>query len=387
MTDLDLAGLRVLIREDLNVPIRDGRVSSAQRIEAALPTLRRALEQDARVILLSHRGRPVEGRHDENLSMLPVAEYLGEECGLDVRLETNWLDGFDVRAGEVVMCENVRFLAGEKSNDKHLAKRMAALCDVFVMDAFGTAHRAQASTCGVAKYAPVACAGPLLARELSMLDRSLASPARPLVAIVGGAKVSTKLTVLKSLLDKVDKLIVGGGIANTFLAAAGKPVGKSLHEKSLLDTAADLLQECRLRNTDIPLPRDVVCATEVSETAETSTKYVEEVDEEDMILDIGPDSSRILADCLADAGTIIWNGPVGMFELEPFSRGTEVMARAVADSRAFSIAGGGDTLAAVDRFALEDGISYVSTGGGAFLEYLEGKTLPAVEILEHRARG
>ena len=387
MTDLDLMGLRVLIREDLNVPIRNGRVCSAKRIEAALPTLCQALEKGAKIILLSHRGRPVEGRYDENLSMLPVVEYLAEQCGMDVRLEANWLDGFDVRAGEVVMCENVRFQAGEKSNDEHLAKRMAALCDVYVMDAFGTAHRAQASTCGIAKYAPVACAGPLLARELRMLDRSLASPARPLVAIVGGAKVSTKLTILKSLLDRVDRLIVGGGIANTFLAATGKPVGKSLHERDLLETAAELLEESHLRNTDIPLPTDVVCATEVSETAVACTKYVEEVDEEDMILDIGPDSSRILADHLDGAGTIIWNGPVGMFELEPFSRGTEVVARAIADSRAFSIAGGGDTLAAVDRFDLEDRISYISTGGGAFLEYLKGKDLPAVEILEYRARG
>ena len=386
MTDLDLAGQRVLIREDFNVPVKDGLVTSAKRIKAALPTIHLALEQGAKVILLSHRGRPAEGRHDQDLSLLPVAEYLESHCHLDVRLEKNWLDGIDVRAGEVVMCENVRFQAGEQDNDEHLSKKMAALCDIYVMDAFGTAHRSQASTCGVARHAPVACAGPLLAKELDMLDRSLTDPARPMVGIVGGSKVSTKLTILKSLLDKVDQLVVGGGIANTFLAAAGKPVGKSLYEKDLLGIAGDLLRESSLRNTDIPLPTDVVCATGVSDTALATIKGVDDVEEEDMILDIGPDTSKRLADYLSDAGTIIWNGPLGMFELDAFSRGTEAVARAVADSPAFSIAGGGDTLAAVDRFDLEDQISYISTGGGAFLEYLEGKTLPAVDMLEHRAR-
>lgn len=386
MADLDLADRRVLIREDLNVPVKNGRVTSAKRIEAALPTIRLALERGAKVIVLSHRGRPVEGRYDEALSLLPVAEYLEDHCGLEVRFEKNWLDGISVRTGEMVMCENVRFQAGEKSNDEQLAKKMAGLCDIYVMDAFGTAHRAQASTHGVARYAPVACAGPLLIKELDALDRSLTDPARPMVGIVGGAKVSTKLTVLKSLLGKVDQLIVGGGIANTFLAAAGKPVGRSLYEKDLLDTARDLLQESRRRNTDIPLPTDVVCATGVSETARATLKRVEEVEEEDMILDIGPDSSKRLAACLSEAGTIVWNGPIGVFELEAFSQGTEAVARAVADSPAFSIAGGGDTLAAVDRFGLEDRISYISTGGGAFLEYLEGKVLPAVGILEQRAK-
>ncbi|MCY4642250.1 MAG: phosphoglycerate kinase [Gammaproteobacteria bacterium] len=386
MTDLDLADQRVLIREDFNVPVKDGLVTSAKRIKAALPTIHLALERGAKVILLSHRGRPVEGRHDQDLSLLPVAEYLESHCHLDVRLEKNWLDGIDVKAGEVVMCENVRFQAGEQGNDEHLSKKMAALCDIYVMDAFGTAHRSQASTCGVARHAPVACAGPLLVKELDMLDRSLTEPARPMVGIVGGSKVSTKLTILKSLLDKVDQLVVGGGIANTFLAAAGKPVGKSLYEKDLLGIAGDLLRESSLRNTDIPLPTDVVCATGVSDTAIATIKGVDDVEEEDMILDIGPDTSKRLADYLSDAGTIIWNGPLGMFELDAFSRGTEAVARAVADSPAFSIAGGGDTLAAVDRFDLEDQISYISTGGGAFLEYLEGKTLPAVDMLEHRSR-
>ncbi len=386
MTDLDLADQRVLIREDFNVPVKDGLVTSAKRIKAALPTIHLALERGAKVILLSHRGRPVEGRHDQDLSLLPVAEYLESHCHLDVRLEKNWLDGIDVKAGEGGMCENVRFQAGEQGNDEHLSKKMAALCDIYVMDAFGTAHRSQASTCGVARHAPVACAGPLLVKELDMLDRSLTEPARPMVGIVGGSKVSTKLTILKSLLDKVDQLVVGGGIANTFLAAAGKPVGKSLYEKDLLGIAGDLLRESSLRNTDIPLPTDVVCATGVSDTAIATIKGVDDVEEEDMILDIGPDTSKRLADYLSDAGTIIWNGPLGMFELDAFSRGTEAVARAVADSPAFSIAGGGDTLAAVDRFDLEDQISYISTGGGAFLEYLEGKTLPAVDMLEHRSR-
>ncbi len=385
MTDLDLAGRRVLIREDLNVPVKNGRITSAARIEAALPTIRLAMQQGARVILLSHRGRPEEGSHDEDFSLLPVAQYLEAHCGLEVHFEKDWLDGIEAQPGRVTLCENVRFQAGELANDERLARKIAGLCDVYVMDAFGTAHRAQASTHGVAKYAPVVCAGPLLEKELQALDRSLARPDRPLVAIVGGSKVSTKLKILESLLDKVDQLIVGGGIANTFLAAAGKPVGSSLYEKEQVGMAEDLLAAGRRREMQIPLPTDVVCATEMSEAATATTKPVDAVGPQDMILDFGPDSSKRLASCLANAGTIIWNGPVGVFELEAFSRGTEVIARAVAESRAFSIAGGGDTLAAIDLFELGDQISYISTGGGAFLEYLEGKVLPAVGILEQRA--
>lgn len=385
MSDLDLTGRRVLIREDLNVPVKNGRVTSAKRIEAALPTIRLAIEQGAKIILLSHRGRPVEGRYDKELSLLPVAEYLENHCGLEVHFEKDWLNGVDAEAGQVILCENVRFQFGELRNDEQLAKKMAGLCDVYVMDAFGTAHRAQASTHGVAKHAPVACAGPLLEKELHALDTSLALPDRPLVGIVGGAKVSTKLKILESLLNKVDQLIVGGGIANTFLAAAGKTVGNSLYEKDQVGIARDLLKEGSCRNMEIPLPTDVVCATEVSEAARATTKGVNEVGMDDMILDFGPDSSKRLAPYLSDAGTIIWNGPIGVFELEAFSQGTEVVARAVADSQAFSIAGGGDTLAAIDLFDLEDQISYICTGGGAFLEYLEGKVLPAVGILEQRA--
>ena len=385
MTDLDLTGLRVLIREDLNVPVKNGQITSAKRIEAALPTIRLAMEQGAKVILVSHRGRPNEGLYDEELSLLPVAEYLEDHCGLEVHLEKDWLNGVDAQAGQVVLCENVRFQVGELRNDEQLAKKMAGLCDIYVMDAFGTAHRAQASTYGVAKHAPVACAGPLLEKELYALDKSLAMPDRPMVGIVGGSKVSTKLKILKSLLGKVDQLIVGGGIANTFLAAAGKPVGNSLYEKDQVEIARELLTEGNCRNMEIPLPTDVVCATEISEAARATTKPVDEVGVDDMILDVGPDSSKRQASCLYDAGTIIWNGPIGVFELEAFSHGTEIVARAVAGSQAFSIAGGGDTLAAIDLFDLEDQISYISTGGGAFLEYLEGKVLPAVSILEQRA--
>ncbi len=385
MADLNLKNQRVLIREDLNVPVKNGHVTSAKRIEAALPTIRLSIEKNAKVILLSHLGRPKEGEYDEEQSLLPIANYFREKCGLNVRLEKNWLDGFDVDVGEVVLCENVRFQVGEKSNDDKLAKQIASLCDVYVMDAFGTAHRAQASTHGVAKYAPIACAGPLLKKELDSLEKALTDPARPMVAIVGGAKVSTKLKLLESLLDKVDQLIVGGGIANTFLAAAGKPVGKSLYEKDLLSIAKELLAKAESLKTEIPLPTDVVCATEFSDTAKATTKVVEEVKDEDMILDFGPQSSQKLASFMSDAGTIVWNGPVGVFEFEAFSHGTEVMARAIANSNAFSIAGGGDTLAAVDKFGLENQISYISTGGGAFLEYLEGRSLPAVEILKERA--
>ncbi len=384
MADLDLAGQRVLIREDLNVPVKEGRVTSAKRIQAALPTIQLALEKGAKVILLSHRGRPVEGKYDQEQSLQPIAGYLKHQCNLNIRLEKDWLSGVELDVGEVVLCENVRFQVGEKSNDDQLAKQMASLCDVFVMDAFGTAHRAQASTHGVAKFAAIACAGPLLKNELDSLQKALAEPARPMVAIVGGSKVSTKLTVLETLLDKVDQMIVGGGIVNTFLAATGKPVGKSLYEPDLLDTAKALLIQAKNKNTTIPLPTDVVCAKEFSETAVAEVKSVEEVEDDDLILDIGPESAQQLAVLMNDAGTIVWNGPVGVFEFKAFSNGTEVMANAIANSHAFSIAGGGDTLAAVDKFGLEEKISYISTGGGAFLEYLEGKKLPAVEILEQR---
>ena len=386
MADLDLANQRVLIREDLNVPVKDGRVTSAKRIEAALPSIKLAIDKGAKVILLSHRGRPTEGVFDDEQSLLPIANHFRDQCSLNVRLEKDWLEGVNFNDREIILCENVRFQEGEKNNDDQLAKKMASLCDVYVMDAFGTAHRAQASTHGVAKFAPIACAGPLLKKELDSLEKALSEPARPMVAIVGGSKVSTKLTVLKSLLDKVDQLIVGGGIVNTFLAAVGKPVGQSLYEKDLLDVAKDLLIEAEKKNTQIPLPTDVVCATEFAETATATIKSVDDVNNDDLILDIGPQSAEKLATFMYGAGTIVWNGPVGVFEFESFSKGTEVMAKAIADSKAFSIAGGGDTLAAVDKFGLEEKISYISTGGGAFLEYLEGKVLPAVEILEQRAR-
>ncbi len=386
MADIDLENQRVLIREDLNVPVKDGRVTSAKRIHAALPTIQLATDRGAKVILLSHRGRPTEGEFNQEHSLLPIANYFVEECNLNVRLEQDWLSGVECNAGEIVLCENVRFQVGEKKNDDQLAKQMASLCDIYVMDAFGTAHRAQASTHGVAKYAPVACAGPLLKKELDSLEHALSSPRRPMIAIVGGSKVSTKLTVLETLLDKVDQLIVGGGIVNTFLAAIDKPIGKSLCEADLIDTAKKLLKKAESKNTQIPLPEDVVCATEFSETATATIKSVDDVNDDDLILDIGPKSSQQLAVLMQDAGTIVWNGPVGVFEFDAFSKGTEVMAKAIAASDAFSVAGGGDTLAAVDKFGLEDQISYISTGGGAFLEYLEGRKLPAVEILEQRAK-
>lgn len=384
MADLDLSNQRVLIREDLNVPIKNGSVTSAKRIFSALPTILLAQEKGAQIILLSHRGRPKEGQYSQDESLQPIADYLNEKCNLNVRLEKDWLNGVELNDGEIVLCENVRFQSGEKANDDQLAKKMASLCDVYVNDAFGTAHRAQASTHGVAKYAPIACVGPLLKKELDSLQKALLEPARPMIAIVGGSKVSTKLTVLETLLDKVDQLIVGGGIVNTFLAATGKPVGKSLYEADLVDTAKALLDKAEAKNTIIPLPTDVVCAKEFSETASATTKSVNDVEEDDLILDIGPQSAEQLAALMQDAGTIVWNGPVGVFEFEAFANGTEVMAKAIANSAAFSIAGGGDTLAAVDKFGLEKKISYISTGGGAFLEYLEGKKLPAVEVLENR---
>ncbi|WP_445355477.1 phosphoglycerate kinase [Microbulbifer sp. EKSA008] len=381
MADLDLAGKRLLIREDLNVPVKDGRVTSDARIRAALPTIKAAIEAGAKVLLMSHLGRPTEGEYAEEFSLAPVAAHLGELLGRDVALVKEWRDGVELADGEVALLENVRFNSGEKKDDESLAKAYAQLCDIFVMDAFGTAHRAQASTHGVAKFAPVACAGPLLAAELDALEKALAEPARPLVAIVGGSKVSTKLTVLESLADKVDQLIVGGGIANTFLAASGKPVGKSLCEHDLVDTAKALMQKC-----DIPVPTDVVTGKEFSESAAAETKSADAVVEDDMIFDIGPKSSEQLEEILSSAKTIIWNGPVGVFEFDQFGNGTEHLSKAIAESAAFSIAGGGDTLAAVDKYGIADKVSYISTGGGAFLEYVEGKKLPAVAILESRAQ-
>ena len=385
MADQALAGKRVMIREDLNVPVDGGVVTSDARIRAALPTIRAAVEQGARVILLSHLGRPKEGEFSAENSLAPVATRLGELLDQPVRLQRDWLDGVECAPGEVVLCENVRFNKGEKKDDETLARRMAALCDVFVMDAFGTAHRAEASTHGVARFAPIACAGPLLVGELEALERALAHPARPLVAIVAGSKVSTKLTVLESLLAKVDKLIVGGGIANTFLAATGVAIGKSLHEPDMLDTARALLAQAKARGADIPLPIDVVVATEFAPTAIATVKPVAAVGANELILDIGPQTAGVLAQMLQSAGTILWNGPVGVFEFDQFGGGTRVIAEAIARSPAFSLAGGGDTLAAIEKYGVEQGISYISTGGGAFLEFVEGKTLPAVAALEARA--
>jgi phosphoglycerate kinase len=385
MADQALAGQRVMIREDLNVPVDGGVVTSDARIRAALPTIRAALEQGARVILLSHLGRPKEGEFSAENSLAPVAARLGELLGQPVRLQRDWLDGVECAPGEVVLCENVRFNKGEKKDDEALSRRMAALCDVFVMDAFGTAHRAEASTHGVARFAPIACAGPLLVGELEALERALARPARPLVAIVAGSKVSTKLTVLESLLAKVDKLIVGGGIANTFLAATGVPIGKSLHEPDMLDTARALLAQAKARGADIPLPTDVVVATEFAPTAIATVRPVAAVAADELILDIGPATASLFAGVLQSAGTILWNGPVGVFEFDQFGGGTRAVAEAIARSPAFSLAGGGDTLAAIEKYGVEQGISYISTGGGAFLEFVEGKTLPAVAALEARA--
>jgi phosphoglycerate kinase len=384
MSDIDLSGQRVLIREDLNVPVADGVVTSDARIQAALPTIRAALDANAAVMLVSHLGRPTEGQPEEKFSLQPVADHLGQLLGREVPLVKDWIDGVDVAPGDVVLLENVRFLDGEKKCDEALARKMAALCDVFVMDAFGTAHRAQASTYGVAEYAPVACAGPLLSTELDALAKALDNPARPFVAIVGGSKVSTKLTVLDALADVVDCLIVGGGIANTFIAADGHNVGKSLYEADMLDTARELAGNSDGR-AEIPVPSDVVCADEFAADATATTKLVEAVAADDMILDIGPDTAARFAAILQNAGTIIWNGPVGVFEFDAFGEGTKVLADAIAASDAFSVAGGGDTLAAIDKYGVRNGISYISTGGGAFLEFVEGKKLPAVAILEKRA--
>ncbi len=378
MSDVDLAGKRVLIREDLNVPLADGEITSDVRIRAALPTIREALQSNAAVMVMSHLGRPTEGQADAKFSLQPVADLLSALLGSDVTLIPDWIDGVDVNPGEVVLLENVRFLKGEKACDQELSQRMANLCDVFVMDAFGTAHRAQASTVGVAGHATEACAGPLLAAELDALGRAMDKPARPMVAIVGGSKVSTKLTVLDSLADIVDQLIVGGGIANTFIAAAGHEVGKSLYEADMLDQARQLAAKT-------PIPVDVVTAKEFSAEATAETKSVTEVAADDLILDIGPQTAAQFATILKTAGTIIWNGPVGVFEFDQFGEGTKTLAEAIADSPAFSVAGGGDTLAAIDKYGVADRISYISTGGGAFLEFVEGRKLPAVAVLEERA--
>ena len=379
MTDLDLSGKRVLIRQDLNVPIKNGEVSSDKRIIASLPSILYAINAGAKVMITSHLGRPNAGEFDKNFSLEPVANHLSELLSQPVKLESNWLDGVEIEAGEVILFENVRFNVGEKENDEALSKQMAALCDICVQDAFGTAHRAHASTYGVAKYAPIACAGPLLISELEALGQALDNPKRPLVAIVGGAKVSTKLTVLDALSKIVDQLVVGGGIANTFIAAQGHGVGQSLCEHDLIPTAKALMDHC-----DIPIPKDVVCGKEFSEFANAETKSSTNVSSDDMIFDLGPKSIDVLCEILQNAGTILWNGPVGVFEFNQFSKGTERIANAIAESEAFSIAGGGDTIAAIDKFKIENKISYISTGGGAFLEFLEGKQLPVVEILDSR---
>ncbi|MFA3781324.1 phosphoglycerate kinase [Yersinia sp. 1652 StPb PI] len=381
MTDLSLAGLRVLIRADLNVPIKDGKVTSDARIRASLPTIEAALKQGAKVMVTSHLGRPTEGEYNEEFSLLPVVNYLKDKLSSPVRLAKDYLDGVEIAAGELVVLENVRFNKGEKKDDETLSKKYAALCDVYVMDAFGTAHRAQASTHGVGKFAPVACAGPLLSAELEALGKALGNPARPMVAIVGGSKVSTKLTVLGALSKIADQLIVGGGIANTFVAAQGNNVGKSLYEADLIPEAKRLLETC-----DIPVPTDVRVATEFSETAVATLKPANQIKDDEQILDLGDESAQRLAEILKNAKTILWNGPVGVFEFPNFRKGTEIVARAIAESDAFSIAGGGDTLAAIDLFGIADQISYISTGGGAFLEFVEGKKLPAVVMLEERAK-
>jgi phosphoglycerate kinase len=386
MTELDLRDKRVLIREDLNVPVQNGVVTSDARIRASLPTILAAKEKGARVMVMSHLGRPEEGVYDEEFSLAPVAKRLSELLGFKVRFERDWLGGVECAPGEVVLLENVRFNKGEKKDDEKLARKMAELCDIYVMDAFGTAHRAEASTHGVARFAKVACAGPLLMNELIALETALEKPRRPLIAIVAGSKVSTKLTVLESLLAKVDRLIVGGGIANTFLAAKGHAVGKSLVETEMIHIAKSLLERSKQTGVDIPLPTDVVVAKEFSANAEADVKSVRDVAADEMILDIGPDTAERFARSLGEAGTIVWNGPVGVFEFDQFGEGTRTLAQAIARSSAFSIAGGGDTLAAIEKYRVEDDISYISTGGGAFLEFLEGKKLPAVAALEGRAQ-
>jgi phosphoglycerate kinase len=385
MSDLDLRGKRVLIREDLNVPIENGRITSTQRLDAALPTIKAARDAGAKVMVISHLGRPKEGQFDAESSLAPVATWLGEQLGKPVRLIADYLNGVDVADGEVVVLENCRMNVGEGKDDDALSKKYAGLCDVFVMDAFGTAHRAQASTHGVIKFAPIAAAGPLLCAELDALGKALEHPAHPLLAIVAGSKVSTKLTLLENLIGKVDQLIVGGGIANTFIAAAGHQVGNSLYEPDLLGAAKKVLADAKRRGAQVPMPVDVVVASEFSAHAQASVKPVDQVKDDEMILDIGPETAKLYAELIAKAGTVVWNGPVGVFEFDAFGKGTEVLAHAVADSKAFSIAGGGDTLAAVDKYGIADKVSYISTGGGAFLEFLEGKELPAVAALRARA--
>ena len=385
MSELDLADKRVLIREDFNVPMKDGRIADDTRIRAALPGIRHALEKRARVMLVSHLGRPKEGVFDEKESLAPVAEHLSTLLGIEVPLRRDWTEGVDVEPGRAVLLENCRFNIGEKKNDEALSRKMAALCDVYVNDAFGTAHRAEATTHGIAKFAKVACAGPLMAGEIDALTRAIDKPARPLVAIVGGSKVSTKLTILAALADKVDQLIVGGGIANTFLLADGQPIGKSLAEPDLLEETRRIGRILEAKGGSVPIPEDVVCAKEFTAGARAETKASSAVVADDLILDIGPKSAESLAAVLKKAGTIVWNGPVGVFEFEGFGNGTRTIAEAIAASDAFSIAGGGDTLAAVAKYGVADRISYISTGGGAFLEFLEGKKLPAIEILEQRA--
>ena len=384
MSDLDLKGQRVLIREDLNVPIENGRITSETRIVAAIPTMKLALEKGAAVMVTSHLGRPKEGQWSEEDSLAPVAKLIGELLGRDVPLIRDWIDGVDVKPSELVLLENCRMNVGEGKDDEALSKKYAALCDVFVMDAFGTAHRAQASTHGAIRFAKVACGGPLLMAELDALAKALEKPARPLLAIVAGSKVSTKLTLLENLVGKVDQLIVGGGIANTFIAAAGHKVGKSLVENDLIDTANKIAAAAKTRGAEVPVPTDVVVAPEFKADAPATVKRVEDIADADMILDIGPETAKRYAALIAKAGTVVWNGPVGVFEFDAFGKGTETLAHAIADSGAFSIAGGGDTLAAVDKYGIADKISYISTGGGAFLEFLEGKTLPAVAALEAR---
>ena len=385
MTELDLTDKRVLIREDFNVPMKDGEIADDTRIRAALAGVKLALEKRARLMLVSHLGRPQEGVFDEAESLAPVAQRLSKLLGVDVPLKRDWLDGVEVEPGHAVLLENCRFNKGEKKNDEALSKKMAALCDVYVNDAFGTAHRAEATTHGIARYAKVACAGPLMAAEIEALTRALDQPARPLVAIVGGSKVSTKLTILGALAEKVDQLIVGGGIANTFLLAAGKPIGKSLAEPELIDETRKIAEILRTKGGSVPVPTDVVCAKEFAASAQAMTKSANEVAADDLILDIGPATATRLAQLLKSARTIVWNGPVGVFEFDQFGNGTKTIAQAIADASAFSIAGGGDTLAAVAKYGIADRISYISTGGGAFLEFLEGKKLPAIEILEQRA--